>query len=114
MHIEPLIDDEIQFASQNVFDEINSKTEVLEYLADKMSAIDNSPNAQVYAELSETTQYPMYTVPEQPCVIMAQGSKDNILAVALFQANDAKITRIDICSAAPAPEKVVRSGRYPS
>ena len=77
-----------------------------EYFAGKMSTIRNSPKAQVFAELGETTQYPMYTVPEQPCVILAQGTKDNILAVVLFETKDTKITRIDICSVVPAPQAV--------
>ena len=112
-YIKPFLDDGVHFASQNVFDEMTSKSEVLEYLAAKMSTNRNSPKAQVFAELGETIQYPMYRVREQPCVILAQGTKDNVLAVVLFETKGTKITRVDICSVVPVPHTAKRSGKYP-
>jgi hypothetical protein len=49
---------------------------------------------------------------EQPCVVLAQGSRADLVAIALFQVAGAHITRIDLC-AVPPPQSVLRSGEYP-
>jgi hypothetical protein len=43
---------------------------------------------------------------------MAQGDKDNLLAVVLAKVEDGKIKRLDLCGA-PSPHSARRTGEYP-
>ena len=47
-----------------------------------------------------------------PCVVMAQGDKDNLLAVVLAKVEDGMIKRLDLCGA-PSPHSARRTGEYP-
>lgn len=111
-YLEPLLADDVHYSSQNVFDEIGNKRDFLAYLEGKMNTIRTSPEHAVYAELGETRKYPMYQRPEEPCVIMAQGTKDNVLAIVLFTVDSKYISRIDMCTVAPIPTTAYRSGEY--
>jgi hypothetical protein len=65
-------------------------------------------------ELGETKPYPMAPDPAEPCVILAQGHKDNVGALALLRIESNKINSIGICSDAPHPSTAKRSGQYPA
>jgi len=43
---------------------------------------------------------------------MAQGDKDNLLAVVLAKVEEGKIKRLDLCGA-PSPHSAQRTGEYP-
>jgi hypothetical protein len=43
---------------------------------------------------------------------MAQGDKDNLLAVVLAEVEDGLIKRLDLCGV-PSPRSARRSGEYP-
>ena len=43
---------------------------------------------------------------------MAQGGKDNLLAVVLAKVEDGKIKRLDLCGV-PSPHSARRTGDYP-
>ena len=47
-----------------------------------------------------------------PCVVMAQGDKDNLLAVVLAKVEGEKIKRLDLYGAL-SPHSARRSGEYP-
>jgi hypothetical protein len=44
--------------------------------------------------------------------VMAQGGKDNLLAVVLAKVEDGKIKRLDLCGV-PSPHSARRTGDYP-
>lgn len=104
--LEPLLADDFHYASQWVFAEIESKSAYLEYIVPKLNAIRES-GAAAWAEMGWLDrEFP------GPCVVMAQGDKDNLLAVVLAKVEDSKIKRLDLCGA-PSPHSACRTGEYP-
>ena len=104
--LEPLLADDFHYASQWVCAEIESRSAYLEYLTPKLEAIRNS-DAAVWAEMGWLDrEFP------GPCVVMAQGDKNNLLAVVLAKVEFGKIKRLDLCGA-PSPHTARRSGEYP-
>lgn len=105
-HLEPFLADDFHYASQWVFAEIESKSAYLEYIVPKLDAIQKSGGA-AWAEMGWLDhEFP------GPCVVMAQGDKDNLLAVVLAKVEDGKIQRLDLCGA-PSPHSARRTGEYP-
>jgi hypothetical protein len=47
------------------------------------------------------------------CVVMAQGSKDNLVATVLAEVNDGSIKRLDMCLI-PQASAAARVGEYPA
>ena len=104
--LEPLLADDFHYASQWVLAEIESKSAYLEYIVPKLEAIRKS-GATAWAEMGRLDrEFP------GPCVVMAQGSKDNLLAVVLAKVEGGKIKRLDLCGA-PSPYSARRTGEYP-
>ena len=105
-HLEPLLADDFHYASQWVFDEIQSKRAYLEYLVPKLDAIRKS-GVIVWAEMGWLdSEFP------GPCVVMAQSEKDNLIGVVLAKVGDGKIKRLDLCFV-PGPHLARRTGEYP-
>ena len=105
-HLKPLLADDFHYASQWVFAEIESKTAYLEYIVPKLEAIRQS-GATAWAEMGTLDrEFP------GPCVVMAQGEKDNLIAVVLAKVEHGKVKRLDLCSA-PSPHSARRTGEYP-
>lgn len=105
-HLEPFLADDFHYASQWVFAEIESRSAYLEYIVPKLDAIQKSGGA-AWAEMGWLDhEFP------GPCVVMAQGDKDNLLAVVLAKVEDGKIQRLDLCGA-PSPHAARRTGEYP-
>jgi len=104
--LEPLLADDFHYASQWVFAEIETKSDYLEYIVPKLEAIRKS-ESRVWAELGHLD----HTCPG-PCVVLAQGNKDELVATVLLRVRDDKIARIDMC-AVPPPDSAKRSGIYP-
>jgi hypothetical protein len=48
---------------------------------------------------------------EQPCVVLAQGTPENIGGIVLASVEDGQLKRLDLCIV-PAPETARRSGEY--
>ena len=111
--IEPYLADDINYSSQNVLTDMTTKKEVVEYLTAKMETIRNSPGAKVYAELGETRPYPAAPNSPEVCLVLAQGDKTNVQALALLEVESGKIKSIALCTVAPVPECAWRSGEYP-
>ena len=105
-HIEPLLSENFHYASQWVFDEIASKQAFIDYISPKLESIAKS-GGRGYAEMAELKAYS-----GGPCVVMAQGSKDNLLATVLVEVENGKIKRLDMCQI-PSPSATERSGEYP-
>lgn len=108
-HLEPLLADDFHYASQMVFEEITSRNDYIAYITPKLQAIAKS-GATVFAEMGrhEWAGGPG----SEPCVVMAQWDKDNLVLTVLAKVGDGKIRRLDMCIV-PAPTEVRRTGEYP-
>jgi hypothetical protein len=102
-HLEPLLADDFHYSSQWVLDEISSKEEYLAYIRPKLQAIRQS-GSRVFAEMG--------TVSGQFCLVMAQGSKDDVQATVLAKVAGDKIVSLAMCLV-PHPDSAVRTGEYP-
>ena len=104
--LEPLLADDFHYASQWVLAEIESKSDYLEYIVPKLETIRKS-SATAWAEMGWLDrEFP------GPCVVMAQGNEDNLLAVVLAKVEGGRIKRLDFCFA-PSPHAARRTGEYP-
>lgn len=104
----PVLHSHFQFASQAVFSEVHGKQEFLEYMKPKLEAIAKG-GSPVFAEMGSVSAYGK----RQPCVILAQGTRENLVAVALGQEREGRLARIDLCIV-PSPAQAVRTGEYPA
>jgi hypothetical protein len=104
--IEAILAEDFHYSSQWVLTDITSKQEFLDYITPKLIAIRDS-GAEVWAEMGELTR----EIPG-PCVVMAQGEKDNLLCVILAKVEGDKLKSLSMCGA-PSPHDANRSGRYP-
>lgn len=106
-HLEPLLADNFNYASQWVLQEITSKQQYLDYIRPKLESIKSS-GTRVWAELGELDTYP-----QGPCLVVAQGEKDNLVATVLVEVAGDKIQRFDMCQI-PPPQSARRTGEYPA
>jgi hypothetical protein len=105
--LEPLLSPDFHYESQMVFSEITSKQEYLDYINPKLEAVRASGTV-VWAEMGILT----HSFPG-PCVVLAQGEKENLVALVLAKVKGDFIERIDMCIV-PAPQSAKRSGEYPN
>ncbi|HOH29305.1 MAG TPA: hypothetical protein PLC40_06500, partial [Candidatus Hydrogenedentes bacterium] len=91
---------------QWVYDELKGKIAIGKYLKGKMNTVKNC-GSEVFAELGRTTT----GFAGRDCVCMAQGTKEQVTAIVLFEVVSGKIKRYDLCI--PELLGVVRSGIYP-
>ena len=104
--LEPLLSDDFHYASQMVLAEIESKQEYLDYINPKLEVVRAS-STKVWAEMAMLT----HSFPG-PCVVLAQGDKENLVALVLAKVKGDQIERIDMCIV-PTPQSAKRSGEYP-
>ena len=104
---EPWLAEDFSFESQWVLSSLDSKAAYLAYQRPKLETIRRS-GATVYAELGDVDAYGK----RQPCVIVAQPRLENLVCLALGEARDGKLVRLDLCIV-PRPGTVARSGVYP-
>lgn len=106
-HIEPLLAEDFCYSSQWVFEEIKSKQGFIDYISPKLVSIAKS-GSLAYAEMCELKEYG-----GGPCVVIAQGRKDNLIATVKAEVDSGKIKRIDLCQI-PPPSAALRTGEYPA
>lgn len=106
--LEALLADDFTYESQMVFQALESKQAFLEYIIPKLQTIHRS-NAAVYAEMRTVAAYGK----NQPCVILAQNQKANLVALVLAKTQGSKLIRLDLCIV-PPPQAAERSGEYPT
>ena len=104
--LEPLLSDDFHYASQMVLAEIESKQEYLDYIKPKLEVVRAS-GTKVWAEMAMLT----HSFPG-PCIVIAQGDKENLVALVLAKVKGNQIERIDMCIV-PTPQSSKRSGEYP-
>lgn len=105
-HLEPYLDENFHYASQGVLDELTDKASFLEYITPKIAAIRASGN-NAWAEIGH-----LDANGETPCVIVAQGEINNLVAIVFAKISSGKAVRLDLCCV-PPPELAERSGIYP-
>jgi len=110
--LEALLDEDICYTSMWVFEDLVGRQTYLEYLRGKLAAVRNS-DAPVTGEVAETRPYPMYQMPEEPCVYIRQESQEETReAVVLFWTDNGRITKIWMTQI-PVPSTVFRTGEIP-
>ena len=118
-HIEQLLDDDIKYASQQVFSPLKGKEAVLDYLRTKFTTLRNTPGSELFAEIgfmgSQEREYikAAFATEGQPCLILSQGQKDRKLAVVLVEGIEGKISDVQLCTVAPHWSQVQGTGEYP-
>jgi len=104
--IRPVAADGIVHEAQQVLTPLVGRNKMMAYLERKMEAVrDEMDCFQVFAEIGEFQ--------ERPCIIVAQGDRENLVGVVLFEVKNGKLSRIDLCSVLPRPEQTIRTGVYP-
>ncbi|MCP4776379.1 MAG: hypothetical protein GY880_19310 [Planctomycetaceae bacterium] len=106
--IEPILADDFTYESQHVLSAFESKEAFLDYIRRKLQTIGNS-GATVFAEMGMVSAYGKH----QPCVVLAQNEKENLVGLVLARVNGSKLMRLDLCIV-PPPQSAERSGDYPS
>ena len=106
--LEPFLADDFAYESQAVFQALESKQAFLEYIIPKLQTTRRS-NATVYAEMGTVAAYGR----NQPCVILAQNDKANLVALVLAKTQGSKLSRLELCIV-PPPQAAERSGEYPT
>ena len=106
-HLSPLLADNFMYESQHIFQALESKTAFLDYIRPKLEAIHKA-KAAVYAEMGMVDAYGQV----QPCVVLAQNDKENLVGLVLAQVDGDLLKRIDLC-VVPSPQSATRSGEYP-
>jgi len=106
--LEGLLAEDFVYESQYVLEPLASKQAFLAYIEPKLQTIARA-KATVYAEMGTVDA----CAENQPCVILAQNDKSNLVAVVLAKVEGGRLKRLDLC-AVPPPEEAERSGEYPS
>lgn len=105
--LEPLLADDFTYESQQVFQPLESKQAFLEYISPKLQVIQQA-KATVFAEMGAVAAYGK----NQPCVILAQNDKANLVGIVLAKTDGEFLKRLDLCIV-PPPQTAKRSGDYP-
>ena len=101
--IEALACDNVIYESQWVMSSINTKVETFKYLKHKFEIIKNS-ETPLFAEIAYYG--------EDPCIILAQDTKENKVATLLIEITNEHISRLDICEV-PNWIDCKRTNEYP-
>jgi hypothetical protein len=105
--LESLLAEDFVYESQEVFSALEGRDAFLDYIRPKLETIRKA-GATVFAEMGMVSAYGQY----QPCVILAQYSKENLVGLVLAQVAAGKVSRLDLC-VVPQPKSAQRSGVYP-
>ena len=118
--IEPYLADDVVYESQVVFNALVGREAVFAHLQGKMRTIKKTRyKSDVFAEIGycgsqDGNKIQVLSVSDfRPCVLMAQGNPDEVIALVLLETEAGKIKRIDICTEVPHPSTAMRTGEYP-
>lgn len=115
--LEPVLAEDVVFESQMVLTPLVGKDAVLEHLKAKFETITRN-NFPTFAEIGycgkQNGRVMLWSAWEgTPCCLIAQGGKDELVALVLFETDEGKIKRIDLCCVLPEPRSATRTGEYP-
>jgi hypothetical protein len=107
------LDDDVRYASQYVWDEMDNKEEIVAYLSGKAETIKKAGEpSTVRVELGELVRGVSFNPrPGTKCVGLYQGPVARIIGVAFFEVADGRIQRIDLCM--PELYQFSHSGEFP-
>ena len=105
--LEPLLSDDFTYESQIVLAALESKQAFLDYIRPKLRTVKDT-GATVFAEMGMVWAYGQ----NQPCVVLAQNTKDSLVGLVLARIVAGKLSRLDLCIVPPA-QAAERSGEYP-
>ena len=105
--LEPFLAEDFVYESQMVFEPLTTKQAFMKYIRPKLQTVKRS-NATVYAELGSVAAYGR----QQPCVVLAQNSRDNLVGLVLAKSDGRLLKRLDLCIV-PPPNTAERTGEYP-
>ena len=95
------------YASQTVAEELTPCATFLDYMVGKLDTMRKSKQTSpVWAELCAPDE-------ERPYALLAQGEKDNVVAVVFAKEQDGLLLRLDLCIV-PPPQNFARTGVYPN
>ncbi|HAE41544.1 MAG TPA: nuclear transport factor 2 family protein, partial [Clostridiales bacterium] len=80
------------YASMWVFEELENKDAISDYLTKKIEAVKKE-EFRVYAELAKAT----ISFPGKDCVAIAQKNKKVVIGVVTFEVSEGYIQRFDMC-----------------
>ena len=101
-----LLDRKACYASQWVFEEMKGRRAIRKYFKTKLKTVKKG-DSPVFAELGVSR----IGDPGRDLVIMAQGDKESVQAVVLFEVKQNRIVRFDMCM--PELYQAEGSGEYP-
>jgi hypothetical protein len=106
-----LLAPDARYASQWVFEELVGSSAIAEYLRGKMQTVRahsiNDAESRVRVEIGRTTQ----GFNGRPCAFMTQGKSNAVQAAVLFEVENGKVARYDLCI--PQILGAVRTGVFP-
>lgn len=109
---EPLLHERMHYESQWSFHdyaavwvpyERETKGDYVAHIRERLATIESS-GQRVFAEMGR--------LPDRPCVILAEGDKDNLVATVLVDVKDGTVRRLELCTV-PDPCDAERTGEYP-
>jgi hypothetical protein len=106
--VEHLLAEEFVYESQYVIQPLTSREQFLDYIRPKLETIARA-KATVYAEMGTVDTGGK----REPCVVLAQDSKSNLIGLAFATVSGDKLTRLDLCII-PRPQSAQRTGDYPT
>lgn len=107
-HLEAFLGNDFHYASQEVWEEIASKKEYLEYIRPKLETIRGA-NSPVKAEMGAVIAYGAW----RPCAILIQHTEDETIGrLVLAKVDNNQIQRLDMC-AIPSVEEAQGTGEFP-
>jgi hypothetical protein len=105
-HIAPWLAEDVTYSSQWVMEDMHGKEAYLNYIKGKLASIKRT-GSRVWAEIAYTDAFGA-----GPCVVLSQGSQDNLTATLLLEIRDGKIISMIMC-AVPSPNECRRTGEIP-
>ena len=105
-YIAPWLAEDVTYSSQWVMEDMHGKEVYLNYIKGKLASIKGT-GSRVWAEIAYTDAFGA-----GPCVVLSQGSQDNLTAILLLEIRDDKIISITMC-AVPSPHECRRTGEIP-
>ncbi len=105
-HIVDWLHDDLQYSSSWVMETMHGKEVCLTYLKGKMETLKRN-NSTVWAEIAYTDAFGA-----GPCVVVAQGTRENLVATMLVTMDGDKISRMCM-SVLPEPQECRRTGELP-
>jgi hypothetical protein len=91
------LSDKCHYSSQYVFEELDSKQKIIDYLTGKVEAVKKSSGTVVARLAKLTGSATLSNMPGDYCVAMYQEGDEAISAIVLFEAKNNLIERFDLC-----------------